>query len=464
MKAGYVFTCFHHSCKLSEEINMNKKAVIFIILLVIPLSIYTKNKYFTGEVYKINKYKKEVICRGPDLTSIENGMVLFICDENNISIAQVKVTRYYTTIIETKLLKGNINKLKIKMPVYSHKSQFENKKPVKVIKYEKDYNYYWYNANVTYEVENKIYKRTSKILLSKLIEIKAKGYNKKTILDADEISTITLDKGQFHTILLKDGTKGELEYIKFHMNKVKLDGGIISKEDRLGKKEIKLNINNAKKIKLINKITGTDAEDIQTDLIETKRIEPIAESKNIENRIYFIINSKKFIKSDDDLQEMKDLSTQITLDKRMYLYRYNQKESSDSILGCCLNLGLFPGVGSFIMGDTKGGLISIIGSGVSVVVLYSGIVIQIKSEYSTSSSPDYGSWLLVGGGISYIGFIIYSAIRPYIYTSKWNRRLKSGLNLDEQISTYYKRNPYSNISTLPIKQANYKISLFYHYF
>jgi len=55
-------------------------------------------------------------------------------------VATVEITRYYTTVIETKILSGDITKIYVKMPVYTEKQYSAIKqKQIKVIKWDKTY-------------------------------------------------------------------------------------------------------------------------------------------------------------------------------------------------------------------------------------------------------------------------------------------------------------------------------------
>ncbi len=129
----------------------------FITIIIVSL-VWAAGKEFKGEVYKVNRYPNQVICRAPDLTMIDVGQKLYICNAKNKLVATVEITRYYTTVIETKILTGDINTIYVKMPVYTEKQYRAIKqKPINVIQYEKDYDYYWWDVNVLYEADGKKY-------------------------------------------------------------------------------------------------------------------------------------------------------------------------------------------------------------------------------------------------------------------------------------------------------------------
>ena len=239
---------------------MKKTLYILILLFLFNSLLGGASKYFTGEVYKISKNKKQVFLRGPDLTSVKVDNILYICDKNNKLAATVKVTRYYTTVIEAKLIKGNMKSIKVKMPVYSHTSQFKRKKPIRVIRYEKDYDYYQWDVLFIYRVEEKLYQKSKILVLPKIIDVRAEGYDGVVKMDSEEISTFILENGNITGIKLKDSTAGKLEYINIALDTSRISDEEVIIEDKLGKKKIILRIDDAIGIKIVKKGKGTVLE------------------------------------------------------------------------------------------------------------------------------------------------------------------------------------------------------------
>jgi len=232
------------------------KKIIFILVLGMSGIVNAQQEYFTGEVYKVEKYAKQIICRGPDLRPIKTDQILYICDENNNLVATVQVTRYYTTIIETKLISGDINLVKAKMPVYSHKSQFEAKKQIKIIKYEKEYDYYYWDVYVDYKIGNNVYTKPSKIMMPRIITLLSAGSENEVKIGDYEIESLNIKNLEIKGIKLKTGEEAEIEKIDFNIEPEMIPEFKV--ETKLVMKNVKAS--DAFRIRLIKRAEGYDYE------------------------------------------------------------------------------------------------------------------------------------------------------------------------------------------------------------
>ena len=234
---------------------MSIKGTIGMILLFAGLGYAGP---FTGEVYQIGKYTKQVTLRGPDLSTIRDGQTLYVCDGNNRQVATVRVTRFYTTVIETTLVTGDVKALKIKMPVYQDVAQFQDQQPAAKVQYDQDFDYYWWQVRFAYRVPSGEALRDGKVLLSKLIEVRATGYDQSVKLDPDEISSFFLDKTRISGILLKNGARSDLTSIDARFSGDWIPDVEVTNADQMGRKVTRFGVDNVREMRLVKRLNGAD--------------------------------------------------------------------------------------------------------------------------------------------------------------------------------------------------------------
>ena len=130
-----------------------------------------------------------------------------------------KVTRFYTTIVETTLVTGDVAGIHVKMPVYQDESQFANKTPVTVVKYEKDYGSYGWKVRLKYRIAGPtIFSNSAESILriNKLIWLLAEGSDAKVLVDAEKIKGVRVRylDGKYFITGVKTEAYGEIP-VKF---------------------------------------------------------------------------------------------------------------------------------------------------------------------------------------------------------------------------------------------------------
>lgn len=128
--------------------------------------------------------------------------------------------------------------------------------------------------------------------------------------------------------------------------------------------------------------------------------------------------------------EITNLANNLTTNEREFLYIENKKDSA--ALPFCLNFFVGWGLGSFIQGDTKTGLIHIGGE------LLGGILMLAGSQLATpSASPEAGIGMVFAGLAITAGVAINSWVQPFLYTNKYNNTLRKCLSGNQQVSVQF---------------------------
>ena len=142
------------------------------------------------------------------------------------------------------------------------------------------------------------------------------------------------------------------------------------------------------------------------------------------NSNYFPKNIQKIedmIKKDliKNINNIKDESFNLDVTERNKIYKKYYKTHSAwiGILINCLLFG-FMGIGNFIQKDKKGGLITLIGYMMNIIIFI--IICLIVKSFAP---------LYLGAMIS-MGFCIYGIIRSINYPFYYNKKLKNALNLE----------------------------------
>lgn len=199
-----------------------KKSTFIIIKIFCIFYLYTALLYarnFKGEVYLIKKYSQEIVIKSPDLSKIKVNKNLYIINENNEAIATVKVKRFYNTIINSKIISGNITGVKIGMPVYTDKPKV--KKRLKEIKFQENYNYFYWLSSFQYEHKNKVISLEKQILLPKIYIVLPTGSDEFVDIDHEDVKELyvnynkEINELKIKKIVLKNGKKLELKKYKF---------------------------------------------------------------------------------------------------------------------------------------------------------------------------------------------------------------------------------------------------------
>jgi hypothetical protein len=114
----------------------------------------------------------------------------------------------------------------------------------------------------------------------------------------------------------------------------------------------------------------------------------------------------------------------LTEEQKFNLYIVNKK--SPGIAFVC-NFFLGAGIGSFIQGDTAGGLTALMGdvSGLTFILLAN--IFEVEREYYLNVPNPY---MLIGGLSLLLGTRVFELIRPWVFTNSYNANLKKALAFD----------------------------------
>ncbi len=150
--------------------------------------------------------------------------------------------------------------------------------------------------------------------------------------------------------------------------------------------------------------------------------------------------------------EISLLAANLSSSEKEFLYIENKKSPT---VPFCLNFFVGWGIGSFVQGDTKTGVISLSGNLAGSTLMLVGYLISspILTQYyaavanGTESSFDWqanSGKILAGGGLIFAGSIIalgtqiYSWIRPFKYAENYNLTLRKCLSSnDEKLSVQF---------------------------
>lgn len=122
--------------------------------------------------------------------------------------------------------------------------------------------------------------------------------------------------------------------------------------------------------------------------------------------------------------------------ERYALYSLYKKNAGLEALGGCAVNCLLPGlgIGNFIIGDTRGGWITLIGSLSSLALVYIGEMMYYNSYYSYSYTGSYyyynpaADYVSFAGVAGYIFFCIRGLITPFTYMKNYNQDLLEALS------------------------------------
>jgi hypothetical protein len=104
------------------------------------------------------------------------------------------------------------------------------------------------------------------------------------------------------------------------------------------------------------------------------------------------------------------ISSELTGPGSLTLYSNSSRDTTDKVVGVGFNL-LIPGLGCFIIGDTTGGLWSLLGVGLSAVSL--GLT---TSAYVLTGDWEYLAYSITSG-LLLLFFEVYNIVRPIVYVN-----------------------------------------------
>jgi hypothetical protein len=120
--------------------------------------------------------------------------------------------------------------------------------------------------------------------------------------------------------------------------------------------------------------------------------------------------------------KIREIARDLTLDERTMLYDECQKNLAVPFM---VNLVVGFGIGSFIEGDTTGGLIALAGDGVGYMLVFTGAILTLSNSFGLAN---FGAGLLYFGIASVVGVRIFETTRTIKYADTYNTVLKKSLN------------------------------------
>ncbi len=115
----------------------------------------------------------------------------------------------------------------------------------------------------------------------------------------------------------------------------------------------------------------------------------------------------------------------LVLDKETRINIYREHELSTGLTILATGLNIVPGLGSIIIGDSGGFLITILTPYISSLLFAATVPNNNRLGNSTLA--------LISGTLTVAGYI-YNLARPFIYQAEWNGRLKELLLFDTKVS------------------------------
>lgn len=178
-------------------------------------------------------------------------------------------------------------------------------------------------------------------------------------------------------------------------------------------------------------------------------------AKKSENVDPYVINSMihNHFKTDFDKQRVYELSENLNEGQRGWLYDENEKNAVGPFL---LNLFLGYGIGSFVQGDSKGGLTQLLMSLGGDVLFWTGCGIGMGSTHEETRwmvFPGYysnyympytetvtnnaqstaGAIIMLSGLCLDLASSIIGYIRPWGYANDYNKELKHSLRINDSL-------------------------------
>ena len=128
---------------------------------------------------------------------------------------------------------------------------------------------------------------------------------------------------------------------------------------------------------------------------------------------------------DENISSISLKAATLTSTEKMMLFN-NQKK--DAIVPFVVNLVVGLGIGSFIQGDTQGGLIALAGDITGFGMIVAGYGQALSSAYSLGD-PTAGATMLTLGSLILLGTRVYELINPFSFANNYNSKLSSALNM-----------------------------------
>lgn len=136
-------------------------------------------------------------------------------------------------------------------------------------------------------------------------------------------------------------------------------------------------------------------------------------------------------KPEAQILQLKNQAAGMTAGEKMMFYESNKKSN---ILPFVLNFCLGAGVGSFVQGDTKGGVTGLIGDLAGCLLVGVGTGIMQQNAMAGELPGTLETLLIYGGCAVLTGFRIYECIRPFTFAKSYNNKLHEAIMGDASLT------------------------------
>ncbi len=137
-----------------------------------------------------------------------------------------------------------------------------------------------------------------------------------------------------------------------------------------------------------------------------------------------MINSHVFLQ-EGGAEKMQEYSTNLDFQSRQSLYEDNKKRRAFAWFSMAA-----PSVGNWIVGDSVGGVINIVGSAAGLTAYIVGdTILNIGAINNNNQTALDGAIVMIAGLVTYFGFNVYGTISAFSYADYYNDNLKACLGI-----------------------------------
>lgn len=145
---------------------------------------------------------------------------------------------------------------------------------------------------------------------------------------------------------------------------------------------------------------------------------------------YYSVSSMIDKNLDKNFYQINQAAMTLSQNEKIMLINEHEKSAT---LPFVVNLIVGAGIGSYIQGDTVGGTIGLVGEAVGLCAITGGYLMAVYDALDTMDTtetyvPDpTGTIVMAAGAAIWAGARIFELIRPFTYTSSYNKKLNSAV-------------------------------------
>jgi hypothetical protein len=146
----------------------------------------------------------------------------------------------------------------------------------------------------------------------------------------------------------------------------------------------------------------------------------------VKTELQFQLQEKAFLNS-EGIKTISEMLSDVSFEEKMMLYStYKRDDAYNGFYLNCVLPGL--GIGNYVIGDTQGGTITLVGTLVSWAVFLGSYGLA----YTTFSRPIVIGMAIAGGG-GVLFFLFRGVISPFTYVDNYNNQLKKALLMGNMV-------------------------------